>query len=72
MQENLRIVQALNKITPGPFKVDDHKLAPLPRATMKESMKLLTHHFKVSSFPFPVMLSIDQGCSSLIFSEGFY
>ena len=39
--------QCLNKITTGPIKVDDHKLVPPPRASMKESMESLIHHFKV-------------------------
>lgn len=35
-------------------------------------MKSLIHHFKVSSFPLPLILSIDQGyCSFWVFSEGF-
>lgn len=41
------ILQCLNKITTGPVKVDDHKLVPPPRASMKESMESLIHHFKV-------------------------
>lgn len=48
MRESLRIIsQCLNKITPGAVKVDDHKLVPPPRASMKESMESLIHHFKV-------------------------
>ncbi|KAF8346100.1 nife hydrogenase-like protein [Amanita rubescens] len=50
MRESLRIIsQCLNKITPGAFKVDDHKLVPPPRASMKESMESLIHHFKIFS-----------------------
>ncbi len=50
MRESLRIVsQCLNKITPGAYKVDDHKLVPPPRASMKESMESLIHHFKLFS-----------------------
>ncbi|KAH9082266.1 NADH-ubiquinone oxidoreductase [Lactarius deliciosus] len=38
-RESLRIIsQCLNKIPTGPVKVDDHKLVPPPRASMKESM----------------------------------
>jgi NADH dehydrogenase (ubiquinone) Fe-S protein 2 len=33
----------------GAIKVDDHKIVPPPRASMKESMESLIHHFKVSS-----------------------
>jgi NADH dehydrogenase (ubiquinone) Fe-S protein 2 len=32
----------------GAYKVDDHKLVPPPRASMKESMESLIHHFKAS------------------------
>ncbi|TFY71801.1 hypothetical protein EVG20_g1200 [Dentipellis fragilis] len=41
--------ECLNKITTGPVKVDDHKLVPPPRASMKESMESLIHHFKIFS-----------------------
>ena len=41
------LCQCLNKIPTGPVKVDDHKLVPPPRASMKESMESLIHHFKV-------------------------
>lgn len=33
----------------GAIKVDDHKLVPPPRASMKESMESLIHHFKLFS-----------------------
>lgn len=33
----------------GAYKVDDHKLVPPPRASMKESMESLIHHFKLFS-----------------------
>lgn len=49
-RESLRIVnQCLNKITTGAVKVDDHKIVPPPRASMKESMESLIHHFKIFS-----------------------
>ncbi|KAF9447841.1 NADH dehydrogenase I, D subunit [Macrolepiota fuliginosa MF-IS2] len=55
MRESLRIVsQCLNKITPGAVKVDDYKLVPPPRASMKESMEALIHHFKLFSEGFSV------------------
>jgi hypothetical protein len=43
------IPQCLNKMPTGAIKVDDHKLVPPPRASMKESMESLIHHFKVLS-----------------------
>jgi NADH dehydrogenase (ubiquinone) Fe-S protein 2 len=46
-----RLRQCLNKIPTGPVKVDDHKLVPPPRASMKESMESLIHHFKVKTSP---------------------
>ena len=33
----------------GVIKVDDNKLVPPPRASMKESMEALIHHFKLFS-----------------------
>ncbi|KIM89147.1 hypothetical protein PILCRDRAFT_84917 [Piloderma croceum F 1598] len=38
--------QCLNKMPLGVIKVDDNKLVPPPRASMKESMESLIHHFK--------------------------
>ena len=32
---------------PGPVKTDDYKVAPPPRAEMKQSMEALIHHFKL-------------------------
>ena len=41
------VSQCLNKMPTGAVKVDDNKLVPPPRASMKESMESLIHHFKV-------------------------
>ncbi|KNZ72940.1 NADH-ubiquinone oxidoreductase 49 kDa subunit, mitochondrial [Termitomyces sp. J132] len=50
MRESLHIIsQCLNKMPLGAIKVDDHKLVPPPRASMKESMESLIHHFKIFS-----------------------
>lgn len=38
----------------GVIKVDDNKLVPPPRASMKESMESLIHHFKLFSEGFSV------------------
>ncbi len=35
----------------GVVKIDDYKLVPPPRASMKESMEALIHHFKVCFRP---------------------
>lgn len=49
-RQSLNIIsQCLQKMPPGQYKVDDHKLVPPPRASMKESMESLIHHFKLFS-----------------------
>ena len=35
------------KENPGPVIIDDYKIAPPPRAVMKEDMEALIHHFKL-------------------------
>jgi NADH dehydrogenase (ubiquinone) Fe-S protein 2 len=48
MRQALRIIQqCINKMPPGPVKVDDHKIVPPPRNEMKKSMEALIHHFKL-------------------------
>ena len=48
MRQSLRIMrQCLGDMPGGPVKVDDHKISPPPRATMKRSMEALIHHFKL-------------------------
>jgi NADH-quinone oxidoreductase subunit D len=48
MRQSLRIMkQALAKMPGGPIKVNDRKIAPPPRAEMKNSMEALIHHFKL-------------------------
>lgn len=50
MRQSLRIIkQCLDKMPPGPVKVEDMKISPPPRAYMKESMEGLIHHFKLYS-----------------------
>ncbi|KAJ3173638.1 NADH dehydrogenase [ubiquinone] iron-sulfur protein 2 [Geranomyces variabilis] len=50
MRQSLRIIaQCLDKMPAGPVKVEDNKIAPPSRATMKESMEALIHHFKLYS-----------------------
>jgi NADH dehydrogenase (ubiquinone) Fe-S protein 2 len=50
MRQSIRIInQCLNQMPDGPVKVDDMKIAPPPRASMKESMECLIHHFKLYS-----------------------
>jgi NADH-quinone oxidoreductase subunit D len=48
MRQSLRIMrQSLDKMPPGPVKVNDRKVAPPPRGEMKQSMEALIHHFKL-------------------------
>ena len=45
-RQSLRIIhQCLNKMPPGPIRVEDYKISPPPRAAMKENMEALIHHF---------------------------
>nr|OQO28622.1 NADH-ubiquinone oxidoreductase 49 kDa subunit, mitochondrial [Rachicladosporium sp. CCFEE 5018] len=49
-RQSLRIIhQCLNKMPTGPIKVEDYKIAPPPRAAMKENMEALIHHFLLFS-----------------------
>jgi NADH-quinone oxidoreductase subunit D len=48
MRQSVRIInQALDQMPGGPIKVNDRKVAPPPRAEMKNSMEALIHHFKL-------------------------
>jgi len=47
MRECLKIIhQCLDKMPEGPVMTDDRKVAPPPRAEMKQSMEAMIHHFK--------------------------
>jgi NADH-quinone oxidoreductase subunit D len=48
MRQSLRIIrQAIEQMPEGPIAVDDRKVAPPPRAEMKQSMEAIIHHFKL-------------------------
>jgi NADH dehydrogenase (ubiquinone) Fe-S protein 2 len=48
MRESLKIVaQCLNEIPYGPIKVDNRKITPPSRTSLKQSMESLIHHFKL-------------------------
>ncbi len=47
LESNKIIRQCLEQMKPGLTLVDDHKIAPPPRADMKRSMEALIHHFKL-------------------------
>jgi len=50
LRQSLRIIhQCLNKMPSGPIKVEDYKIAPPPRAAMKENMESLISHFLLYS-----------------------
>ncbi|CAG8632038.1 12480_t:CDS:2, partial [Acaulospora colombiana] len=50
MRQSLRIIhQCLNQMPPGPIKIDDWKISPPSRSSMKENMEALIHHFKLYS-----------------------
>ncbi len=48
-QSNRIIKQCVDwlRANPGPVMIDDHKIAPPRRATMKNDMEALIHHFKL-------------------------
>jgi NADH-quinone oxidoreductase subunit D len=50
-QSNAIIKQCVQWLreNPGPVKLDDHKITPPSRETMKEDMEALIHHFKLFS-----------------------
>ena len=55
MRQSINIInQCINQIPNGLVKTDDHKLFPPTRASMKESMEALIHHFKLYSEGFSV------------------
>ena len=48
MRQSVKIMkQCLERLPPGPVKVDDRKISPPSRVEMKHSMEALIHHFKL-------------------------
>ncbi len=48
MRESLKIMkQALTQLPEGDVRINDYKIAPPPRAEMKNSMEAMIHHFKL-------------------------
>jgi NADH-quinone oxidoreductase subunit D len=50
MRQSSRIIKQCVgwlRANPGPVMLDDHKVAPPPRAEMKGDMEALIHHFKL-------------------------
>jgi NADH-quinone oxidoreductase subunit D len=55
MRESVKIIkQCLERMRPGPVKVQDRKFSPPTRAEMKRSMEALIHHFKLYTEGFHV------------------
>jgi NADH-quinone oxidoreductase subunit D len=48
MRESLKIIrQGLKRLKPGPFRSDNRKFVPPPRAELGRSMEAVIHHFKL-------------------------
>lgn len=55
MRQSLKIImQCLNQMPEGIYKIDDKKISPPSRVDMKDSMESLIHHFKLFSEGFIV------------------
>lgn len=55
MHQSLRIIrQALARLPEGPYRADDRKINPPPRAELDVSMESLIHHFKLFTEGFKV------------------
>ncbi len=55
IRESMRIVeQCLERMPEGPYRVQDRKVTPPPRARIDESMEALIHHFKIFTEGFKV------------------
>ena len=76
-RQSLSIVrQALNSLPDGPFRSNNRKFVPPPRAELGESMEAVIHHFKLwtDGFPAPkasVYLPVESPRGELgVFLEG--
>jgi NADH-quinone oxidoreductase subunit D len=55
IRESMRIVEQCLELTPeGPYRAEDRKVTPPPRARINESMEALIHHFKIFTEGFKV------------------
>ena len=55
MRQSLRIIrQAIDNLPDGPYRVEDRKVTPPPRAELDVSMEALIHHFKLMTEGFQV------------------
>ena len=63
MYESLKIIkECLLKLPEGRIKVDDKKITPPTRSTMKHSMESLIHHFKLYSEGFNIPQNETYTC----------
>ena len=55
IRESMRIVEQCLELMPdGPYRAEDRKVTPPPRARIDESMEALIHHFKIFTEGFKV------------------
>ncbi|MBI2710439.1 MAG: NADH-quinone oxidoreductase subunit D [Actinobacteria bacterium] len=55
VRESIRIIlQILDRMPPGDYRLQDKKVTPPPRARIDESMEALIHHFKIFTEGFKV------------------
>ena len=55
MRQSLRIIrQTIDNLPPGPYRAEDRKVTPPPRAELDVSMEALIHHFKLMTEGFQV------------------
>ena len=55
IRESMRIVEQCLELMPdGPYRAEDRKVTPPPRARIDESMEALMHHFKIFTEGFKV------------------
>lgn len=55
MRQSVKIIeQAIKRVPDGPFRTEDRKIAPPPRAELDVSMEALIHHFKLMTEGFRV------------------
>ena len=55
IRESMRIVEQCIELMPdGPYRTEDRKVTPPPRARIDESMEALIHHFKIFTEGFKV------------------
>lgn len=74
MRQSLRIIrQAVDNLPDGPYRAEDRKITPPPRAELDISMEALIHHFKLMTEGFHVPPGMAyQGIESSKGELGFF